>query len=279
MTAGSTDFFMVPNSVIDEAGLSAHEKAVFAVLARHRNKSTNECFPGLAKIMRLTPASKPTVIKAIRSLLEKGLISMRVEGEKHLQRHIYSFPDLQTGKARLPVEAMKTGKARLPVVVVERSKTGKNNTRKPVNDVDPNHISNKIEKKPSRKAREPDARAASFKEAIFTYFIHKNPGLGATTWDGSEAKQLQSTLAANPALDLQAFHDLLQNRGRSDVNHSDRPRKWIADVTRFTSPLDRFGIPKGVGHANKSYRSQTKGVGNLSAVAEFIGSGENCHGS
>ena len=114
MTAGNTDFFMVPNSVIDEAGLSAHEKAVFAVLARHRNKSTNECFPGLAKInARLTPASKPTVIKAIRGLLlEKGLISMRVEGEKHLQRHIYSFPDLQTGKARLQVKAMETGQSR-----------------------------------------------------------------------------------------------------------------------------------------------------------------------
>jgi hypothetical protein len=41
---------------------------------------------------------------------------------------------------------------------------------------------------------------------------------------------------------------MLRNRFRSEVNHSDRPAKWIASLSSYRSgPIDKFGHPKPQG--------------------------------
>jgi hypothetical protein len=152
MTAGTEPFFKIPNSVIDEAALGAYEIAVFAVLARHRNTITGECFPGIAKIAKVAGISRPRVTKSIKLLEAKGLVEIRVDSETHSQKHVYRFPCF-SGENR---ETVLTGQRELPV-----------NKRhaKPANHVSPNKTKVNKTKEPLAK-REVDPRASFFKEAI-----------------------------------------------------------------------------------------------------------------
>ena len=55
---------------------TANEKLVYLVLADHTNDS-GECFPSLATLCAESLLSKPTVLKALKSLEDKGLIVKR----------------------------------------------------------------------------------------------------------------------------------------------------------------------------------------------------------
>jgi uncharacterized protein YdaU (DUF1376 family) len=104
--------------------------------------------------------------------------------------------------------------------------------------------------KTSRETREVDPRHAQFRELTGIYWCHKNPAL-QMPWDGSEAKQLSSLLAANPSLDGDGFKELLNRRSKSQVNHAERPRAWLPKVTDYAGgPLNEFNKPMGGGSAN-----------------------------
>lgn len=73
-------------------------------------------------------------------------------------------------------------------------------------------------------------------------------------WDGSEGKALASMLRAMPNFTLEQFNQCLKNRALSDVQPSDRPRKWLECVTDYLSgPKDAYGKPKG-NHATSGQR-------------------------
>ena len=99
-----------------------------------------------------------------------------------------------------------------------------------------------IHKKPSREMRESDPRHKSFKEVLKAYFDYHKLKM---TWDGAEAKQLSSLLAANPEMTVDQFRTLLHNRTKSrGVNHSKRPSSWIRNATDYgAGPLNEFGQP------------------------------------
>jgi uncharacterized protein YdaU (DUF1376 family) len=132
------------------------------------------------------------------------------------------------------------------------------------------------ERKPSRDKRDvkpANERHQPFKAAIADYWAAKNPGIDLP-WDGSEGKALGMFLSASPNLDLEAFVGLLRSRFKSEVNHSDRPSKWIRSASSFASgPLDRYGKPmnpnggNGNGKANNSPTKQRVDA-NRRAVAE-----------
>lgn len=91
----------------------------------------------------------------------------------------------------------------------------------------------------------PDERFADFKRAIEAYWQHKNSEI-PLPWDGSEAKRLTEFLKACPSLEIEKFRDMLRNRSRSDVVHTERPRAWIASLTDYAGgPLDRFRRQSG----------------------------------
>ena len=97
--------------------------------------------------------------------------------------------------------------------------------------------------KPSRGKREVDPRHAEFRKSAGAYWDHKNPNL-QMPWDAGEARQLSVLLSSNPNLTDEVFHNLLRNRARSHVNHSERPRAWLAKITDYASgPLDKYGKP------------------------------------
>jgi hypothetical protein len=107
-----------------------------------------------------------------------------------------------------------------------------------------------------RKAKVADPRSAAFHAALKKHWEATCPGV-PFVWDGSEGKALSMLLAASPALDLQSFCHMLDNRMKSNgLAHSKRPREWIGTVTKFaTGPLDKFGHTKEIHAGNQDNRS------------------------
>jgi len=111
--------------------------------------------------------------------------------------------------------------------------------------------------KPSRDKREVDPRHVTFREFARGYWTYKNPAL-EMPWDGSEAKQLASLLAANPALEGDAFKELLKQRAKSQVNHAERPRVWLPKITDYAGgPLNAFNKPME-GDGNVRFKGKTE---------------------
>ena len=51
-------------------------------------------------------------------------------------------------------------------------------------------------------------------------------------------------LKESPNTSLEQFTAFLRNRFKSDVNHTERPSRWIRSVTGYAGgPLDRFSKP------------------------------------
>lgn len=102
-----------------------------------------------------------------------------------------------------------------------------------------------LEKKPSRarKARAADSRHQECREAIRAYWNSRNSKI-EMPWDGSEGKALGTLLSASPDLNVEKVSELLRNRYRSEVNHSDRPSLWLRSLLSYASgPIDRYGKP------------------------------------
>lgn len=137
-----------------------------------------------------------------------------------------------------------------------------------------------------RSTREVDPRHVEFRELAGEYWKYKNPQI-AMPWDGSEAKQLSSLLAANPMLDVDAFRELLRTRAKSQVNHAERPRAWLAKVTDYSrGPLNEFNKPMGVTTNGKGKRTsnpsaerqQSTNDSILAAVANLTTQTGSSHG-
>ncbi|CAN5951004.1 unnamed protein product [Sphagnum jensenii] len=92
-----------------------------------------------------------------------------------------------------------------------------------------------------------ESRHADFKIAIFEYWKSKNPEIDCP-WQQAEGMQLELWLRGSPTTTLFQFKNMLRNRYRSDVTHSERPSVWIKNITNYASgPLDRFGKPMATG--------------------------------
>jgi hypothetical protein len=116
--------------------------------------------------------------------------------------------------------------------------------------------------KPSR-VREVDPRHSLFKSAIERYMEFKG---SVFIWDASEAKTLALLLKSAPDLNLEQFKACLQNRARSPgVAHGERPRLWLANVTKYQEVLNQYGK---TGEANANL--QSKGDSNLAALKRSI---------
>ena len=64
--------------------------------------------------------------------------------------------------------------------------------------------------------------------------------------------------------DAGAIYRMARNRFKSEVNHTDRPSKWIRNVTMFASgPIDRFGKPLSLKNMNGGHHAAVpSGTGN-----------------
>lgn len=88
-----------------------------------------------------------------------------------------------------------------------------------------------------------DPRFTPFRDEIARYWELTNPNV-PMPWDGSEAKRLNEWLKACPTLTLANLQTMLDNRSRSDIVQSHRPRTWIQSLTDYANgPVDRYGKP------------------------------------
>jgi len=136
------------------------------------------------------------------------------------------------------------------------------------------------EEKPSRakaargkKTEAAKSRHAEFKAAILRYWESKNPGV-EMPWGPAEGRNLEMWLRETPHTTLEQFVGYLRNRFKSEVNHTERPSRWIGNVTNFAArPIDKYGKPlqesANVG-SDKNQRSPAsqRVEANLRAVAE-----------
>lgn len=67
-------FTIIQNDVLENTLLNMREKICFVVLQKFADNETHTCFPSLNKLAAIIGCSKPTVIKALKGLEEKGLI-------------------------------------------------------------------------------------------------------------------------------------------------------------------------------------------------------------
>jgi hypothetical protein len=90
-----------------------------------------------------------------------------------------------------------------------------------------------------------DARHLEFKNAIWNYWKSKNASLDCP-WGIPEGKSLGIWLQSCPNVTIDQFKEMLRNRYRSDVTHTDRPSMWIRNLTRWANgPVDdRRFVPK-----------------------------------
>ena len=70
-------FAMVPESLLQNDELTASEKIVVTALLLHRNQKSGACYPGIARISRLSSLSVRTVKRVISSLEKKGIIERK----------------------------------------------------------------------------------------------------------------------------------------------------------------------------------------------------------
>lgn len=90
----------------------------------------------------------------------------------------------------------------------------------------------------------PDPRHTPFKKLLAEYWKYKNPANPEMPWDKPEAGQLGNLLKASPNLTEEQFRSLLRNRAKSEVAHGDRVHTWLANITKFSEPLNQYGKPK-----------------------------------
>jgi hypothetical protein len=94
-----------------------------------------------------------------------------------------------------------------------------------------------------KKTEAAKSRHAEFKAAILRYWESKNPGV-EMPWGPAEGRNLEMWLRETPNTTLEQFVGYLRNRFKSEVNHTERPSRWIGNVTNFAArPIDKYGKP------------------------------------
>lgn len=90
-----SNFTIFHNEFIDSKLLSGYEKLVFIAIKRHLNSESSQAFPSIKTICSHTGLSKPTVVKAIKSLEEKEILAVehRESEERGHMSNLYTLMD------------------------------------------------------------------------------------------------------------------------------------------------------------------------------------------
>jgi len=145
--------------------------------------------------------------------------------------------------------------------------TGVNSCKPPLAHVPvPVSIKTKTSRAKKREAKRPTktdinkSRHSEFKAAIGLYWKSKNPNT-EMPWGVQEGRSLEIWLRSCPETSIDDFRNMLRNRFKSAVNHTERPSRWIGNITSYAvEPVDKFGKPHSLnGGTNGAYKqSATK---------------------
>lgn len=218
-------FVIVPVSLISELGkdLGACGVAVYVALKTHANRQQGMTTFILAETLaNELDMGESTVRRELTKLSTMGLITKtRRFGRSSVYRVISSF---RYNVADVPL--LDSGCS-----AIRERYNHKNLTKR----TEPFFLAS------------PENKEPTLHEQVKQY-IHKTSQKycnSPATWDGSEAKILKSTIAANPTWELTTFERLIDNRYASDGSNGQRPRTWLGDLGKYMSgPLDKYGNPK-----------------------------------
>ncbi|EHQ5231641.1 helix-turn-helix domain-containing protein [Listeria monocytogenes] len=116
----TSNFFQVPNAIYDNADLNVYELAILQYLFRLSNN--NKAYPALTTIAKMVKCSKPTVIKSLESLMNKGYLTKQSNKTKNGNSSVNIYYLLNPSKGDLPGvvnEVYYPSKGDLPGVVNE----------------------------------------------------------------------------------------------------------------------------------------------------------------
>jgi DNA-binding MarR family transcriptional regulator len=114
-------FTRIDNRIITLYGhrIGPNALAVYVALGYHANNQTRQCYPSTRTLAALLHLGRPTVLKALRTLEDVGLISVErsrtAEGERRV--NVYTLLPIGGGQAALPPvvnDVDHRGKAALP---------------------------------------------------------------------------------------------------------------------------------------------------------------------
>lgn len=96
--------------------------------------------------------------------------------------------------------------------------------------------------------RNEDSRIEQFRNAVKDFWRRNNPDNPECPWIRKDQKALEEFLEGSPNITLEKFNEWLHYRGRSEINYTDLPRRWLANLAEFADgPLDRFRKRLGCG--------------------------------
>jgi len=199
-----------------------------------------------------TGLSRPSVVKILTKLVETGLLLKTSNTVGNIYALNLEYAD--TSELSSPAEPLnhlnqlsqltKTGE--LSLEDGELSLPTKQTNTKPRN------------LKPSRSdERGPDPRHQQIREHIQKIHSEANGmRLEVVPWDSAEGSALKKFLAANPMLMVEEALRCVGHYYQSDLNISERPRKWIPKMMEYWSgPLDQYGRPRWT---NKEYARESR---------------------
>jgi hypothetical protein len=144
---------------------------------------------------------------------------------------------------------------------------------KPCGMPSPNQEQEQEQERPSSAGAEADPRHSLIRDEICKLWLAANCEIPTAPWDGREGKLLEGFLKANRSWALEVCLGCVRNRFASEANHSERPSRWIADLSSYaSSPLDRFRRPLSMPGLSKTQSRIQQNRGKLSD-AQFVGSG------
>lgn len=95
LSSDLVNFTLVHNEFIESPLLNVNEKVVFLSIKRHLNNESLQAFPSIKTLCRYTGLSRSTVIKTIKSLEDKGVLSVerRQNDSKGNLSNLYTLID------------------------------------------------------------------------------------------------------------------------------------------------------------------------------------------
>lgn len=92
--------------------------------------------------------------------------------------------------------------------------------------------------------RSADPRLDSFRDEVLRFWRGMNPDNPECPWIRKDEKALEQLLQGSPNLTFETLKTWLLHRAQSQVNPTDLPRHWLADLIRYSEgPLDRYKHP------------------------------------
>lgn len=251
--------------VFDNGPKERNARFVLLALGEYADK-TGRCFPLVQSIATRTLFTREYVGKTIDALVKQGWISRTPHPKNHRSSgYQINLEKLSSREASsheskdsnsLPREQSSYEQSSREASSCELQQGSHVNSvgfscelvAKPPHPLIGVTVNNRHEPSLVLTPEEPPAKAAKsrheqFKEAVRHYWESRNPGV-EMPWNGAEGKALGMWLGASPNTTLDQFVAMLRNRYRSEVAHTERPSRWIGNITTYAAgAIDRYGKP------------------------------------